>query len=187
MKKLLLASLFVIGASAFAGVEGGPTSVELPVRLKGNLVSASSANLMIEGTTTGMAGNIMDFDFGDIQIPVAGTAKSQLLTGTYKVWIPKADTHIVNGIDETAENKIKIGFTPTGDMKGKPGIAMLTNPDTGDALITGDLKLTTSYKKSDTGIKSVSGFVTAQVEVDAAAPTGTFVWNNEKIYVVVKP
>lgn len=174
MKKLLLASLFVIGASAFAGVEGTAKNVELPIRLKGNLVVADSTNLMIEGTTTGMAGNIMDFDFGDIQIPVAGDApiQSLTLTGTYKIWKPTGN------VAATKEG-VAVGFDELGKDLLKDGFIIQEG-------LTGKLQLSKAYVMAGEEVKSVNGVVTAQVTTTDAATPGTFFHTAEKIYVVVK-
>ena len=174
MKKLLLASLFVIGATSFAGVEGKTNNVELPIRLKGNLVAASSTNLMIEGTTTGMAGNIMDFDFGDIQIPEAGNPaiSSLTLTGTYKIWKPTGDV-------AATTDDVAVGFDTLGTLLKKDKF------DIQEGLI-GKLQLSKAYEMNADKVKSVSGVVTAQVTTTDTATPGTFFHTAEKIFVVVK-
>lgn len=184
MKKLLLASLFVIGATSFAGVEGTTNNVQLPIRLKGNLVTAASENLMIEGTTTGMAGNIMDFNFGDIQIPTASTdptatagdvvLPSQVLTGTFRLWRPKG------GDIAKAQDNIKIGFNDVGELGAIEGVNIATGLD-----INIGLSKTYINNASLTGIKEVEGVVTAQMVVHDNAAPGTFFHGSERLYVVI--
>lgn len=182
MKKLLLASLFVIGTTSFAGVEGSAKSTSIPVQMRGNLVANNSANLIIEGTTEGMAGNIMDFDFGDIIISkdAAAPSKSQILKGTWKVWRPSGNVADTDSVQiflnemEGQNTSIKNQITATADSLAVYGT------------VEGRLNLLGTKKMDGAAIESISGTLTAQLENIVATETpGSFVWNGGQITVII--
>ena len=181
MKKLLLLSLLAMGATSFAAIEGTPSKVEMPIKMRGVLVASTSANLMIEAETTGMAGNIMDFDFGDLQIPGAGAGplESAVLTGSYRIWKPTGNLVTYDTDAAKTAAKLKVGLNEAGDSTRKETIAMGTG-------LEGNLELTKALTiNGENHITEVNGKVLAKATVKVGASAGSFNHTAEKIYVKI--
>lgn len=90
MKKLLLLSLLVLGANSFGAVIGSEvgagksTTVSLPIRTTANVVAATGKQVIIKATTSGMRGDMMEFNFGDIK---ADSVYNHNLDGQFEVSI----------------------------------------------------------------------------------------------------
>lgn len=190
MKKLLLLSLLVVGANSFGAVigdqtvaNGVPAVVGLPIRSTGRVVEATTKQVIMESTTSGMNGGMMEFTFGDFK---AGVATRKSLDGTFEVRL--ADGSIFDQEKELADSTktaIAISFNPDNFASG--GVKAVETVGSGDNGLPSGAKIaySVSGRLNDDGKKylgNLSAVLTLDTSVNRAA---TIVDNSQRIYAKV--
>lgn len=170
MKKLMLVALLAMGATSFGAVVGTSTNVDMPIRAIGEIVE-STDSLSIESTTSGMAGNLMQFDFGALKKAAAGNYKTKELTGTFR--ITRADGSAIKPASKT----VKVGLNAAADAKTVQSVL-----DSGNVKINYTLSLTTLANDAT----AQEGTVVAQAEIANAATVGNFADTTQRIYVNIQ-
>lgn len=183
MKKYLLVALLAMGATAFGAVtENSDTAVSLPVRAKGEIVEAGK-QLIIEANTAGMAGDVMEFNFGAIVKPDSTALTKAAEPGKFTV--KRADGTALVDSTGTTPNKysaMKIGIGKNATEAASQTESKSNPAGTGitiDYVLNGD--------GTDLADKAVSyvGYVGATVKVENTAEVGSFVENANRVYVTV--
>lgn len=170
MKKLMLVALLAMGATSFGAVVGTNTNVDMPIRAVGEIVDTTDS-LSIESTTSGMAGNVMQFDFGALQKATGNSYKTKELTGTFK--ITRA-----NGSQLSADgSNIKVGLDTTATNTTAQSIVQADN-----IIIDYTLALAPFKANGDTQ----EGTVVAQATIGTAATVGNFADTTQRIYVDIQ-
>ncbi len=170
MKKLMLVALLAMGATSFGAVVGTSTNVDMPIRTIGEIVETTDS-LSIESTTSGMAGNIMQFDFGTLKKAAAGSYKTKELTGTFR--ITRADGSAIKPASKT----VKVGLNAAADAKTVQSVL-----DSGNVKINYTLSLDTLANNAT----AQEGTVVAQAEIANAATVGNFADTTQRIYVNIQ-
>lgn len=170
MKKYLLVALLAMGATSFGAVVGTSTDVNLPIRATGEIVERTNS-LVIESTTAGMAGNVMQFEFGALpKADTGATYKTKELTGTFK--ITRADGSAIVPASET----VKVGLNTAADAT-----TAQSSLDGGKIKINYTLSLAPLAESAT----AQEGTVVAQAEIGEAT-IGNFADTTQRIYVNVK-
>lgn len=171
MKKLLLVSLFILGATSFAAVSGTASKAEMIIKVRGNVIAKSGTNLIIEPVkNAGIDGSSMAFDFGSL---VEGT--SQSLEGTFKVY--KADSSVL----ATAGKTVSVGILDAAGTGTDP---------TSETTNVGSSNVSVKYVVStavDSGNKVINGTLGVNVTAPSGAVAGTFLDTTKKLAVIIKP
>lgn len=170
MKKLMLVALLAMGATSFGAVVGTNTNVDMPIRAIGEIVD-STDSLSIESTTSGMAGNVMQFDFGALQKATGNPYKTKELTGTFK--ITRANGTAIKPNSET----VKVGLDTLATA-----ITAQSTLDGGNVKIDYTLSLASLAD----GATAQEGTVVAQAEIGTAATVGNFADTTQRIYVDIQ-
>lgn len=176
MKKLLLLSLVVMGATSFGAKIGSENEVAMPVIVRGTVVAKTSKDLVIEPIkNAGATGDTMEFDFHKI---VQG--QSQTLDGTFAVYRTNSEPIVKN---DTDISNIKIGILGMHEAITKANIK-----DTKKTKLDADGKTSINYAVSYT-INSpktrVEGHLNVGVDVDKEATTGSFVDRSKRLAVII--
>lgn len=171
MKKYLLVALLAMGATSFGAVVGTSTDVNMPIRATGEIVERTNS-LVIESTTAGMAGNVMQFEFGALpKADTDTTYKTKELTGTFK--ITRADG---TAIKAKGSETVKVGLNTTADATTAQS-----------SLDGGKIKInyTLSLAPLADSATAQEGTVVAQAEIGEAT-IGNFADTTQRIYVNVQ-
>lgn len=169
MKKLLLLSLLTLSATSFADIfQGTADHVSVPVKVTGQVIDTSTADLIIEtDKTTGVDGGSIVFDFGQIDKSKASTTISRAA----KFIVKKGNG---SAFDTESEN-VKVGM-----LKDKAVAA--THETTGDSVkVLGSGGKVVYTVSSDTlganaiptgGAKVINGTLKVDVVVGSAPEVG---------------
>ncbi|MHA4990493.1 hypothetical protein [Cetobacterium somerae] len=170
MKKLLLVSLFILGATSFAAVSGTANKAEMIIKVKGNVIAKTETNLIIEPVkNAGIDGSSMAFDFGSL---VEGT--SQSLEGTFKVY--KANSDVLNA-DMT---KVSVGILSANGTDTTP-TAETANVGKSNVKVKYVVSTVASSDK-----KVINGVLDVNVTAPTGATAGTFLDTTKKLAVIIK-
>lgn len=188
MKKLLLLSLLVMGATSFAQISGQtniktmPNTAVMGITLEGHVRTNTSSDLLLEVTSNGNSnGSGMKFDFGDI---IAGSSvKGQTATFTLR----RGDD---SPILSTGKKSIEMGFYVTGGSEKTLKSTVTTHKVSGlDQAAAGTDKkvhIVYSYSQKTQQDGSVNGSITANVNVEKDAKAGLFIDNTVNFLAHVK-
>lgn len=170
MKKLLLVSLFILGATSFAAVSGTASKAEMIIKVRGNVIAKSGTNLIIEPVkNAGVDGSSMAFDFGSLAV---GT--SQSLEGTFKIY--NANSTVLN----TDMSKVSVGILDAAGTDTTP---------TAETTNVGSSNVSVKYVVStavDSGNKVINGTLGVNVTAFDSAVAGTFLDTTKKLAVIIK-
>lgn len=170
MKKLLLVSLFMLGATSFSAVSGTASKAEMIIKVKGNVIAKTGTNLIIEPVkNAGIDGSSMAFDFGSL---VEGT--SQSLEGTFKVY--KANSDVLN-VDMT---KVSVGILNANGTDTAP-TAETANVGRSNVKVKYVVNTVASSDK-----KVIDGVLDINVTAPVGAVAGTFLDTTKKLAVIIK-
>lgn len=170
MKKLLLVSLFILGATSFAAVSGTANKAEMIIKVKGNVIANSETNLIIEPVkNAGIDGSSMAFDFGSL---VVGT--SQSLEGTFKVY--KADSSVLPPSGKT----VSVGILNANGTDTE---------STAETVSVGRSNVRVKYvvnTVASSDKKVINGVLDVNVTAPTGATAGTFLDTTKKLAVIIK-
>lgn len=170
MKKLLLVSLFILGATSFAAVSGTTDKAEMIIKVKGNVIAKTETNLIIEPVkNAGIDGSSMAFDFGSL---VEGT--SQSLEGTFKVY--KANSSVL----ATPGRTVSVGILNANGTDTTP-TAETTNVGRSNVKVK---YVVNTVASSDN--KEINGVLDVNVTAPTGAVAGTFLDTTKKLAVIIK-
>lgn len=171
MKKLLLVSLFILGATSFAAVSGSASKAEMIIKVRGNVIAKTETNLIIEPVkNAGIDGSSMAFDFGSLAI-----GASQSLEGTFKVY--KANSSVLN----TDMTKVSVGILDTAGTGTDP---------TAETVSVGRSNVKVKYvvnTAASSDNKVINGILDVNVTAPHNAVAGTFLDTTKKLAVIIKP
>lgn len=135
MKKLLLGSMLVLGATSFGAVSSqltgstttdGAGDVRLPIVVKGNVVNTTKTTLIVQAIkNAGVSGDVMEFDFGSLAVgtrqTLDGLFETKLIKNGKEIDFTKAPSFALEGgtvngngdstvVDE-ADSKAKLEYS----------------------------------------------------------------------------
>ncbi|MGL5725170.1 hypothetical protein [Cetobacterium sp.] len=173
MKKLLLVSLLAMSATSFAAVVGSNEYVEMPVKVRGEVVETTDELVITPLKNAGVDGTSMEFDFG--KLTQGGT---QLLEGTFEV-------KRANGTRVVADN-VTIGMLQADNTAIADSIQSVITSGAGveAAGVTVDYRVSTNAHSDGNSYKGVLA-VNATVADDAEF--GNFLDTTRKVAVRVAP
>lgn len=156
MKKLLLASLLLVGATSFGAAAGeitqeGTGMANLPVVVKGNVLEDTKLVLVVTPEkNAGVNGDTMEFDFGNIGL---GSKAKHEMTNGFKVELLKK------------EKQIAFNQAPTAKLTG-------VGVDSKNETVAADVIYTLSSALNKTEGEAYRGTLTVKVEPKKA---GSFI------------
>lgn len=171
MKKLMILTLLVLGATAYGAVTGNDNSAEMPLTVRGTVIPSSGQALVIEPIkNAGPNGTTMEFDFGEI---VQGN--SQALEGTYEIYRP-------NGSELASDDtSVEVGLLDNNGGIATNQIKTVTAGGVGEAGVRITFENTSR-------VDSVNNKVYGKLAVRAvagSAANGDFLYTGEKVGILI--
>ncbi|MGL5123373.1 MAG: hypothetical protein ACRC6K_04325 [Fusobacteriaceae bacterium] len=164
MKNKILLSLLALSLTSYSAIVGTIDDVELPIKIKGEVVAKNSELTITPIKSAGVSGASMEFDFGQM-----GGTNSQKLEGTFA--IKRADASTISG------SNIEIGMLDETGGTIKRSVRTVTAPGPGGGVII-DYAVFSS-KSSDN--VSYQGTLEVKIRVPASAEPGSFLDTTKKI------
>lgn len=190
MKKLLLLSLLVVGANSFGAIigdqtvaNGVPAVVGLPIRSTARVVEATAKQVIMEATTSGMNGGMMEFTFGDFK---AGVKARKSLDGTFEVRLAD-NSPFTKEHDSAASSETNIAISFDANNFASGGVKTKTTTGNGDnGLPSGvDIAYSITGALNDASTKYM-GNVNAVITIaDTVRTAANCVDNTQRIYAKV--
>ncbi|MGL6063479.1 MAG: hypothetical protein ACRC0S_00070 [Fusobacteriaceae bacterium] len=166
MKKLLVLSLLAVSATSFSAVVGTATNVEMPVKVRGEVVVQSTQLVITPIKNAGVDGASMEFDFGQM-----AQDSFQNLEGTFKV--ERADGTAI------ASTTIEIGMLNAATLAIEPTAQSTTPTGPGGGVII-DYSVTSNQATDDL---SYTGTLAVKATVPLLAEVGNFLDTTKKVAV----
>lgn len=178
MKKLLLLLLLTMLIKSFAKVRGTDNNVEMPIVVKGIIISGNGTDLVIEPTENASRdGSSIELDFGRVTQGEERGDSRTILEGGFSIYRNNRST-VIN----TDDSKIAVGFldyTGTGVLEqrflGELG---------GVSELTGHYTVLSTLNSEKT---KITGTVRVSINVGLRATPGSFQDSSQKIAVIIKP
>lgn len=187
MKKLLLGALLVVGATSFGAVSdildvSGNGQAALELVASGEILDTTDKpTLVVTPLGAGSAGNVLEFDFGDLALNVEET-----VSGQFEAKIVEYSNSAVNVLPTAADvitATLEGGTDIVTGEKIKVTLKDVDNVNKELGTLNYSLSFIPGAVDNDNKIESYTGTVLATVEPTAA---GTFLSNAARVNVKVK-